>query len=154
MANDMPINTDDFLSENPTTISIEKLVLGVKSKLFALADIQRSSVWDNSEARQLDLFRSMYLGIPVGVLYFWNVEGSEEDKKRSRSLEGLEHYYDAEKITHLILDGQQRTTTLCRLVLSRFESQKHLMKRVVLNLSKNPRMSFENIFRFEKDINY
>lgn len=139
-----------FLSNDPDRIEVNKLVSGVRTKKIALADIQRASVWDKQRPKQLDLFRSLYLGIPVGVLYIWTP--AENSIARSRQLHGLEDYYDAEKVEGLILDGQQRTTALCRLHFSKTETKAHLMDRLVLTLSGDARI--ENVFRFEKDFNY
>ena len=140
-----------FLSNPPTSISCDNLIKGVRGKQVALADIQRASVWDSKTAKQLDLFRSMYLGIPVGVLYIWE-PGVQETSLRHRHLEGLESYYNPEEARLLLLDGQQRVTTICKLHFSKKPQQYHLMKRVVLDLSKDPRI--DKVFRFEKNNNY
>lgn len=140
-----------FLSEDPKGIRCVDLVSMVRTKKLALADIQRDSVWDSKASKQLDLFRSMYIGIPIGVLYVWEPTIAH-DLLRSRHLDGLEDFYQKDSVTHLILDGQQRTTTICRLHLSKRPSQNHLMDRVVLDLSKDARMN--KVFRFEKDNSY
>ena len=141
-----------FLSEDPKGITCNELVSAVRTKKLALADIQRDSVWDKSLAKQLDLFRSMYIGIPIGVLYVWEPLEDSEDILRSRHLDGLEHSYDKESVKYLILDGQQRTTTICRLHLSKTAPQSDLMDREVLDLSKDARMN--KVFRFEKEFGY
>ena len=67
----------------------------------------------------------------------------------SRAFSGFEkEYSDGEKSEYLILDGQQRLTSLARLRAS--ISDKAKMKRVVVNLDKLRELDSTMAFRFAK----
>ena len=71
---------------------------------IGLPDIQRPFVWPNAKVR--DLFDSMYRGFPVGYLLFW--ENRNSDGVRPIGTSVKQH----ETATRLIIDGQQRLTSL------------------------------------------
>ncbi|MDR4499102.1 MAG: DUF262 domain-containing protein [Candidatus Scalindua sp.] len=71
---------------------------------IGLPDIQRPFVWKNAKVR--DLFDSMYRGYPVGYLLFW--QNALADSARTIGIE------QAEAPRLVIVDGQQRLTSLCR----------------------------------------
>ena len=84
--------------------SLNNLMTYINEGDIALPDIQRPFVWPNKNVR--DLFDSMYRGYPVGYFLFWRNEdatntrhiGTDDKKQR--------------KATDLIVDGQQRLTSL------------------------------------------
>jgi hypothetical protein len=78
--------------------------------VIGLPEIQRPFVWKNTQVR--DLFDSMYKGFPVGFLLFW-ANGASNGHKQI----GIE---TKQKVPNLlIVDGQQRLTSLYAVVRSR-----------------------------------
>ena len=105
-----------------TSYSLTHLIEDIKHGRIALPDIQRPFVWSSAKVR--DLFDSMYRGYPVGTLMLWEtgadvgmhqVGGGEQMKVAQR----------------LIVDGQQRLTSLFavltgRLVMTKSFQQKRI----------------------------
>lgn len=100
-----------------TNYSLIHLIEEIKHGEIALPDIQRPFVWSPAKVR--DLFDSMYRGYPIGTLLFWEtgadtstrqVGGGEQDKVPKQ----------------LIVDGQQRLTSLFRCLLAGRCSPSHL----------------------------
>lgn len=84
--------------------SVTQLVNAIDSGALALPDIQRPFVWSPPKVR--DLLDSMYRGFPVGQVMFWQT-GAEP---------GVKQIGTGDKVIavpyHLIVDGQQRLTSL------------------------------------------
>lgn len=74
-----------------------------------LPEFQRGYVWNRDQVRAL--MRSMYLDHPVGALLIWETEGS------SHAVRGAAEVTAGPK--QLLLDGQQRVTTLYGIVRGR-----------------------------------
>ena len=84
--------------------SVAQLTSAIDSGALALPDIQRPFVWPQTKVR--DLLDSMYRGFPVGQVMFWQT-GAEPGVKQIGT--------DAKSVPvpyHLIVDGQQRLTSL------------------------------------------
>lgn len=79
------------------------IVSAIDQGTVGLPDIQRPFVWNNAKVR--DLFDSMYRGYPVGYFMLW----AAYDAGRYKQI-GEEHGTDLP--TTLIIDGQQRLTSL------------------------------------------
>lgn len=79
----------------------------IRTGRVALPDIQRPFVWSSSKVR--DLFDSMYRGYPIGTLMLWET-GAEVGTRRI----GVGDPDRAPQL--LIVDGQQRLTSLCAVV--------------------------------------
>ncbi|WP_422745597.1 GmrSD restriction endonuclease domain-containing protein [Micromonospora sp. WMMD754] len=86
-----------------TTYPVSLLVELIKTGKIALPDIQRPFVWQATKVRAL--FDSMYKGFPVGYLLFWDT-GAEVGARQI----GVDTVKTVP--THLIVDGQQRLTSL------------------------------------------
>ncbi len=86
-----------------TTYNVSLLVQSIAQGRIALPDIQRPFVWQASKVR--DLFDSMYRGFPVGYLLFWET-GADKGIRQI----GVDTPKPSP--THLIVDGQQRLTSL------------------------------------------
>ena len=90
---------------------LNTLIANIDLGVIGLPDIQRPFVWKNAKVKRL--FDSMYKGYPVGYFLFWQtpLEGGGEkgigtgDKQKAPSL--------------LIVDGQQRLTSLYAVLKSR-----------------------------------
>lgn len=136
-----------FFAENPVQKTVKQLADLILEGECALADFQRSAVWRNKKNKQLSLFKSLLIGIPTGVLYLWSYD---KDKKHpNRRFEGLEEFYSKSKIKYLVLDGQQRLTTLASLYASALNDDSKFMEKVVFDLKKNQKT--EQPFSFVKD---
>ena len=91
--------------------SVAQLTSAIDSGALALPDIQRPFVWPQSKVR--DLLDSMYRGFPVGQVMFWQT-GAEPGVKQIGT--------DAKPVAvpyHLIVDGQQRLTSLYAVMLGK-----------------------------------
>ena len=86
-----------------TTYNVSLLVQSIAQGRIALPDIQRPFVWQASKVRAL--FDSMYRGFPVGYLLFWET-GADAGARQI----GVDTPKPSP--THLIVDGQQRLTSL------------------------------------------
>ena len=93
-----------------TNYSLTHLIEDIKHGNIALPEIQRPFVWSAAKVR--DLFDSMYRGYPIGTLMFWET-GAEVG---IRQVGGG----DADRVaTKLIVDGQQRLTSLFAVLTGR-----------------------------------
>ena len=81
------------------------LIKNIQIGDIGLPDLQRPFVWKNAKVR--DLFDSMYRGFPVGYLLFWSNASPQKDT-RTIGLTAKQH----DLPSHLIVDGQQRLTSL------------------------------------------
>lgn len=91
--------------------SVSQLTSAIDSGALALPDIQRPFVWPQSKVR--DLLDSMYRGFPVGQVMFWQT-GAEPGVKQIGT--------DSKPMSvpfHLIVDGQQRLTSLYAVMLGK-----------------------------------
>lgn len=86
-----------------TTYTVSLLVQSIGLGKVALPDIQRPFVWQAAKVRAL--FDSMYKGFPVGYLLFWET-GADAGARQI----GVDT--KAAVPNHLIVDGQQRLTSL------------------------------------------
>jgi hypothetical protein len=85
----------------PFTVS--QLTGAIESGALALPDIQRPFVWPQTKVR--DLLDSMYRGFPVGQVMFWQTGADPGVKQIGLDDKAVVPY-------HLIVDGQQRLTSL------------------------------------------
>ncbi len=83
-------------------ISISTLLGMIEQGTMALPDLQRPFVWEDTKVR--DLLDSLFVGFPVGTLVLWQVL----DGMEARNVGGI----DTLRVTTLIIDGQQRLTSL------------------------------------------
>ncbi len=87
----------------PVDWSVQQLISAIAAKSLRLPDLQRPFVWPATKVR--DLLDSMYRGYPVGELMFWNQHAAEDTRTIGKG--------DASQVSsHLIVDGQQRLTSL------------------------------------------
>ena len=103
-----------------TGYSLTHLIEDIKHGNIALPDIQRPFVWSAAKVR--DLFDSMYRGYPVGTLMLWET-GAEIG---TRQVGGGE----SDRVPKLlIVDGQQRLTSLYAVLTGRSVLTKSFEKR-------------------------
>lgn len=92
---------------------IESLVMEIRDGKLLLPEMQRGYVWKSTQVR--DLFDSLYRGYPSGQLLVWETDNLPTGS-HSASLEGLNA---TQRSPRLLLDGQQRLTSLAAVMLGR-----------------------------------
>lgn len=108
--------------------SLSKLVEDIEVGEIGLPDLQRPFVWETVKVR--DLFDSMYRGYPVGHLLFWD-SGAEPGARQI----GTDGKQLAPRL--LIVDGQQRLTSLFAVMKQRHVIDKNYVSRR-LNIAFRP----------------
>ena len=88
-------------------MEIRQILDGVESYEMVMPEFQREYVWPIEDAKQLLV--SMFKGYPSGCLLFWETETPPEIKNKAVDTNKL-------GLTKVILDGQQRLTTLYMLL--------------------------------------
>jgi uncharacterized protein with ParB-like and HNH nuclease domain len=112
----------------PVDWTVQQLVDSISTGALRLPDLQRPFVWPATKVR--DLMDSMYRGYPVGELMFWNRAGGDDTE--SIGLSEKSH-----TSSHLIVDGQQRLTSLYVTVIGEAVVDDNYQKRE-LRISFNP----------------
>jgi len=79
----------------------------VERGVIALPELQRPFVWEDTRVR--DLLDSLFVGFPVGTVVLWHVAEAREAHTIGRASE-------AKHASALIIDGQQRLTSLFAVV--------------------------------------
>jgi hypothetical protein len=87
-------------------MKIGELIYSIKIKDMVLPEFQREYVWSKDQAKKL--FSSLVRDYPVGSLLFWKTD-SPPELKNVHTLKQSSTY-------QIILDGQQRLTTLYMLI--------------------------------------
>ncbi len=91
------------------TRSIKLLVHDIRDGNILLPELQRGYVWKSGQVR--DLFDSLYRGYPSGQLLIWETNAIPHTRKLS--VDDLQ----AGRMPQLLLDGQQRLTSLTAIIL-------------------------------------
>lgn len=91
---------------------IQSLVADIRDGKLLLPELQRGYVWKATQVR--DLFDSLYHQYPSGQLLIW--ETDDLPASRKASIEGIA---PVTKRSQLLLDGQQRLTSLAAVMLGR-----------------------------------
>lgn len=89
-------------------MKIRELIDGIRKRDIVLPEFQREYVWSRDQAKQLMV--SLTNEYPVGSLLFWKTDQPPE-------LKNVDHLPDKLGTTQIILDGQQRLTTLYMLMM-------------------------------------
>lgn len=89
--------------------TVEELVGMIERGELRLPEMQRRYVWKSTRVR--DLLDSLYRGYPSGAILLWDTD--EEVPERHMSVSQLDNPY---KSTRLLLDGQQRLTSLSAVI--------------------------------------
>ena len=84
-------------------MKISELLDDIKFQDLVLPEFQREYVWNKEDAKQLMV--SLFKDYPTGSLLFWKTDNPPELKNLNISNDKL-------GLTKVILDGQQRLTTL------------------------------------------
>src|SRR5206468_1261834 len=93
---------------------IRSLVEDIHEGKLLLPEMQRAYVWKATQVR--DLFDSLYHEYPSGQLLVWETDDLPAVGNRKVSVDGLS---SEERYPQLLLDGQQRLTSLAAVMLGR-----------------------------------
>ncbi|MCD6217131.1 DUF262 domain-containing protein [bacterium] len=91
-------------------MNIHELLEGIEKLDMVLPEFQREYVWEKEQAKQLLV--SLYKGYPTGSLLFWKTDNPPDIKNDAVKRDKI-------GTTMVILDGQQRLTTLYLLIKNR-----------------------------------
>ena len=94
---------------------IEEILAGVRSGETQLPDFQRGWVWDDHHIK--DLIASVSLSFPIGAIMTLKAGGDDVSFK-PRPIEGAESTIRQSEPDTLVLDGQQRLTSLFQALMS------------------------------------
>jgi len=83
-------------------LKVDKLLDGIKDKQYVLPEFQRNFVWGDQDIKKY--IRSVYNNWPTGTLLIWKTKNPPKLKGEARPKNS--------GYTEIILDGQQRLTTL------------------------------------------
>src|SRR5579859_6664558 len=92
---------------------IQSLIADIRDGKLLLPEMQRAYVWKSTQVR--DLFDSLYHEYPSGQLLVWETDDLPIGN-RAASIEGVSL---EQKRPQLLLDGQQRLTSLAAIMLGR-----------------------------------
>jgi hypothetical protein len=90
-----------------TTQSIQFLLNDIERNQYFLPEFQRGFRWTPEQVKKY--FRSLYFGYPTGSFLVWKCDNPPKIKSSVTTT-------DSKSFTRLILDGQQRLTTLYTLI--------------------------------------
>ena len=102
--------------------TVENLLWDVENGRIGLPDLQRQFVWKDSKVR--DLLDSMIKGYPIGYIILWE---SPEEYENTRTIGENKKEYDKPK--DLVIDGQQRLTSLLAAILGLKVKDKNFRER-------------------------
>ena len=92
--------------------SVEELVSMMEKGELSLPEMQRGYVWQATRVR--DLLDSLYRGYPSGTILIWETDTSVPTRKMA-----LDQVASEYKSIKLLLDGQQRLTSLAAVIRGR-----------------------------------
>jgi hypothetical protein len=112
-------------------ISVRQLVDKVLSGELALPEMQRRYVWTTIKVR--DLLDSLYRGYPSGAILVWEGDPNLED--RNLQIQGIKENPLSSKL--LLLDGQQRLTSLTAILSGKPVSVRNKKKPIDIMFNLN-----------------
>ena len=102
--------------------TVEDLLKDVESGRIGLPDLQRQFVWKDNKVR--DLLDSMIKGYPIGYLILWS---SPEEYENTKTIGNNDKTYV--RPDDLVIDGQQRLTSLLAAILGLKVKDKNFKER-------------------------
>lgn len=136
----------------PDSIKLRKILADINAGAVKIPEFQRDFRWEIGDITELVV--SIMRGFPVGVLLLWDVRESKE-KLCERLVEGVNPLYKSNKTVYLILDGQQRLTSLYQLFYCDYVTLRGGRKRrFFINLEKLRSQDFDNCIEYysEKEV--
>ena len=94
--------------------AIQSLIEDIRDGKLLLPEMQRTYVWKSTQIR--DLFDSLYYEYPSGQLLVWETDDLPASGNRGASIKGIT---SEDRHPQLLLDGQQRLTSLAAIMLGR-----------------------------------
>jgi len=107
-------------------LEINNILFLIEQGVIALPKFQRPYVWKRDDVKEL--MRSLYRGYPIGNLLIWDTQANPEDVKSGNLAVGR---------NQLLLDGQQRVTTLYGIIRGKKPLFSDADPRAFLNLYFN-----------------
>ena len=111
---------------------LSELMRDVTSGKAQLPEFQRSWTWDDGRIR--GILASLSQGYPMGAIMRLEC-GNENVKFKYRPIEGVKNVTVAPD--HLILDGQQRLTTIMLLLRAFYDKFANMKDKQSINVRKN-----------------
>lgn len=87
--------------------SIISLISDIDQDRIALPDLQRPFVWEDTKVR--DLLDSLFVGYPAGTIVLWRTDDTQDARSLGSDAK-------ARQASSLVIDGQQRLTSLYAVV--------------------------------------
>lgn len=94
-----------------TEATVDELIRKIERGEVRLPEIQRHYVWTSTQVR--NLFDSLYRKYPSGTILLWETDDKDEVPLQDMAVEQDDNPYSN---THLLLDGQQRLTSLAAVI--------------------------------------
>ncbi len=82
--------------------NIQDILTSIDNDEYTIPEFQRGYVWNSTQVKEF--FRSLYLGYPSGSFLIWKTKEPSKIRGDQKETNSIFH--------HLILDGQQRLTTI------------------------------------------
>jgi len=98
--------------------TLNDLSTNVTAGRIALPEFQRPQVWNDQERKELVI--SLCLGVPIGSFLLWEYDVSCEEQKNLEIINFPRISTKKENVEYLLIDGQQRMTTISMLINSKF----------------------------------
>lgn len=142
-------------SFDSTKLGLQSLISDITTGKLQLPDFQRGWVWNDEHVRSL--LASIARSFPVGAVML--LESGGEVKFQVRPIENVEFTGTPPVPEKLILDGQQRLTTLTQVLaldkpVKTFDEKKHPIERyyyIDIEKALNPEQIDDAFFAVEKD---
>lgn len=93
-----------------TEETVDELISGIERGVVRLPEMQRRYIWKSTQVR--DLFDSLYRGYPSGTILLWETD----DKELPLQDMAIKQQDNPYSNTRLLLDGQQRLTSLVAVI--------------------------------------
>ena len=93
-----------------TEQTVDELINEIERGVVRLPEIQRRYIWKSTQVR--DLFDSLYRRYPSGTILLWETDDKEQPLQ-NMAIEQQDNPYSN---TRLLLDGQQRLTSLATVI--------------------------------------
>lgn len=106
--------------------TVNELISEIERGAVRLPEIQRRYIWNSTRVR--DLFDSLYRGYPSGTILLWETD----DKELPLQDMAIEQQQDYPYSTRLLLDGQQRLTSLAAVIRGKPVTVKNRTKPIDL----------------------
>ncbi|MGC9014391.1 MAG: GmrSD restriction endonuclease domain-containing protein [Thermoproteota archaeon] len=128
----------------PYNLSLQTILKQIDNGTIKLPEFQRDFRWEIGDV--IDLIISLLRGFPAGVLLFWNVL-DKKDKLAERPFEGVNNLSSNTK--YLVLDGQQRLTSLYQLFYKDFVILKGgRVRKFFINLDKLRNQDYDECIEY------